>query len=292
MKQYTFYKIANIIIRVKFDFVFYTEISYMKQFIIPEQNEYDFEIDFEQIKDITPFCNKATMYMKSLAMMHYYQDDKGKEYCFFEYNKYLHAVTYIESKTLKCRYISQQWLKEITASGFDLENFFGLENVLINFQSLILHSCYIQKKGKGILFSAPSGTGKSTQGELWREYQGAEVINGDRTIIRYEDKRWNAYSAPVCGTSGICLNKKNPLGAIVVLRQSPVNRIRMLNGKEAFMCIYSELTIHGWNRQYVNMAIDCLNKLLNDIPIILFEATKDIEAVEKLYTFFIENEIL
>ena len=52
-------------------------------------------------------------------------------------------------------------------------------------------------QNKAILFSAPSGTGKSTQADLWQKYvRGVEIINGDRAIIGIEDNGVKAYGLP------------------------------------------------------------------------------------------------
>lgn len=60
---------------------------------------------------------------------------------------------------------------------------FALERRMLQKDSFILHSAYIRHRGRAILFSAPSGTGKSTQASLWAQYAGAEIINGDRCFI-------------------------------------------------------------------------------------------------------------
>lgn len=50
---------------------------------------------------------------------------------------------------------------------------FALERRMLQKDSFILHSAYIRHRGRAILFSAPSGTGKSTQASLWAQYAGA-----------------------------------------------------------------------------------------------------------------------
>ena len=64
-----------------------------------------------------------------------------------------------------------------------------MELVFIINQGFQLHASVINWKDKGILFSAPSGTGKSTQADLWKKYEGAKVINGDRALIRKRKRR-------------------------------------------------------------------------------------------------------
>ena len=105
----------------------------------------------------------------------------------------------------------------------------GLEFLMAVNRRIILHSSYIAWKGKGIVFSAPSGTGKSTQAELWRKHRpGTEIINGDRSILTCERGIPEVYGLPLCGSSGIAVNKSFPLGAVVVLRQAKTNTVRRL----------------------------------------------------------------
>lgn len=86
----------------------------------------------------------------------------------------------------------------------------GLFDLLADFGMLILHSAYIvTPQGQGLLFSGPSGAGKSTQAELWRQYAGAQVINGDRSLVRPGDG--TVHGILYSGTSGICQNVSAPL---------------------------------------------------------------------------------
>ena len=96
-----------------------------------------------------------------------------------------------------------------------------------------LHSSYIIYHDKAILFTGPSGIGKTTQAELWRDYQGAEIINGDVTLIRKWDGRYCAFGAPIHGSSPYCENKSAPIEALIVLQQGTENQIEVLNHFEA-----------------------------------------------------------
>ncbi len=292
MKQQVFYKLSDVVIRTQYDFEFYAELSYMKDFRIPEQDYYDFEVIFEKVKNLNCWYDQPGEFVSDYGPYQFFMNEDGQEYCFFKYGDYLHAVAYLKDRQVRCYYISQHWLQEITSGGFSLENFFLTEKILMESKAMVLHSCHIQKDGKAILFSAPSGTGKSTQGELWRKYADAEVVNGDRTIIRHVENQWMAYGAPFCGTSGISLNKEAPLKAVVVLKQAPKNRVRMMQGREAFYAIYSEVTVHGWDKAYVDAALDWITDLLKDVPIVMFECTKEPDAVEVLRGFLEEKRFI
>lgn len=69
-----------------------------------------------------------------------------------------------------------------------------------------LHSAAVQTRFGAILFCGRSGIGKSTQANLWKEYENALILNGDRCAVGFVDGAANAFGLPFCGTSGICLN--------------------------------------------------------------------------------------
>ena len=104
----------------------------------------------------------------------------------------------------------------------------ALEQVCITLQAALLHTSFIKWQGKAILFTAPSGTGKSTQADLWRRIEGAEIINGDRAVLRKEGGIWKAWGLPYAGSSRIFRNESAPVGAIVVLRKNDRNELRRL----------------------------------------------------------------
>lgn len=59
-----------------------------------------------------------------------------------------------------------------------------------------------------ILFSGPSGIGKSTHADLWVKHRGARVINGDRTLLqKLGDRPRMSLGWPICGSSEICHNE-------------------------------------------------------------------------------------
>ena len=161
-------------------------------------------------------------------------------------------------------------------------NLLGLEHLLIQYDALILHSSSVRHNGKGILFSAPSGTGKSTQAALWEQHMGADIINGDRAGLRKVDGHWRAYGLPFAGSSGIYRNESAPIAAIVLLRQGPENRILPLSGAMAFRGLFPEVSVQRWDEDFVNRVTDLLSDLLGEIPVYQLTCRPDGEAVSLL----------
>ena len=157
-----------------------------------------------------------------------------------------------------------------------------IEATLLHFGCIILHASLIRYNEKGIVFSAPSGTGKSTQAGLWEKYTGSDILNGDRAALRKKNQIWKAYGLPYAGTSGIYRNESVPLRAVVALRQAKENSVRRIRGKEAFRYLYPETMIHRWDQSFENKATDLLLEVLSSIPVFLLECRPDQEAVEVL----------
>lgn len=164
----------------------------------------------------------------------------------------------------------------------DLLNYFALEKQLMKKECYILHCAYIIFKGKAILLSGNSGIGKSTQAELWRCYKNAEIINGDRCVIRKMDGKWVAEGLPFCGSSKINKNKRAEIGAIVFLGQSPENSIKSCTLIEGIHKLYGQFTVNTWNDEFVQKVLNVCEEMTNEIQIIEFKCDKTEKAVSVL----------
>ena len=159
-------------------------------------------------------------------------------------------------------------VKEISELHIDsiFTSLFALERHMIKNDSLILHCAYMVYQGKAILFSAPSGTGKSTQAELWKQYRGSRIVNGDRALLRKIDGVWSACGWPVCGSSDICEAEDTPLYTIVMLRQGETNHIERLSPVQAFTKLYAQITINQWNPAFVQRAMELIEDRIGQSP--------------------------
>ena len=169
----------------------------------------------------------------------------------------------------------------------------GMETLFLRKSCLMLHAAFIRWQGKGILFTAPSGTGKSTQAELWKKYERADILNGDRAAVRRDESGcWQAYGLPYAGSSGIYRNEKAPVSAVVVLRQAGENRIRQLGMLEIIQKLYPETTVHQWEPDFIEKALTLLTELAGEVPIYLLECRPDRGAVEAVKNVLIGGENL
>lgn len=156
----------------------------------------------------------------------------------------------------------------------------GWEQLLIQRNRLILHASLLNTQFGGLVFSGPSGIGKSTQAELWKEYEEAEQINGDRPILYKKENVWMGYGSPYAGSSKCYVNKGVPVRAIMLLAQGEDCRIMPLRKSEAFREIFRNCTVYSWDREFVERVITLVTELVSDIPIYRLICTPDQRAVE------------
>ncbi|TRX63007.1 hypothetical protein [Carboxylicivirga sp. M1479] len=89
----------------------------------------------------------------------------------------------------------------------------------------IIHASTVSYNSKGYLFSAISGTGKSTMANIWKQY-GARVINDDRLLIMPSKKGYQAFNTPMPYYQDI--SKNITIHKAFLINQSPSNYLKKL----------------------------------------------------------------
>ncbi len=187
---------------------------------------------------------------------------------------------------LKLDGTSQVWVDRNYDSWMQYDTVFvamlALEKEMIQVDAMLLHSAYMCYDGTAVLFSAASGTGKSTQADLWEKYRGTRTINGDRSLLIRETDGWKAYGWPICGSSEICHNEKYPIRAIVMLKQAKENKVYPLQGFRAVRDIMEQITINAWDSEFQIRVMDLLEELRKEVPIYCLECDISEDAVRCL----------
>lgn len=151
--------------------------------------------------------------------------------------------------------------------------------------AFILHCAYMDFESHAILFSGPSGIGKSTHSGLWcREYPDkAHVLNGDKCLLTVENGIMYANGWPVCGSSGICHNEKRKIACIILLQQAIVNQFVEEKTICSFKQILAQTTINYWNNNYTKQAMDFIESLLRRVGCGTYACNISSESVVTLY---------
>ena len=104
------------------------------------------------------------------------------------------------------------------------------------FDTFLFHGSAIAVDGEAYLFTAPSGTGKSTHASLWRKLYGdrAVMINDDKPLISISDTGAVIHGTPWNGKHRLGNNITAPLKAICLLTRAEENSIREISSAEAY----------------------------------------------------------
>lgn len=150
---------------------------------------------------------------------------------------------------------------------------------ILFYNGISVHSAAIDCNGSGLIFSAPSGTGKSTQANLWRRHAGAVVLNGDRPALRTVDDTVYVYGTPWSGSSPDSRNAKAPLKAIIMLQQADKNVIRELTKPEAVEYLLPRCFLPFGVESLLEKAIANTETIINKTPVFHLKCRPDAEAV-------------
>ncbi len=155
---------------------------------------------------------------------------------------------------------------------------------MLNFGGIMLHSSAVVVDGKAYLFSAKSGTGKSTHTSLWLKLLGgkAYILNDDKPAIRLVDGKVRAFGTPFSGKSDLHKNIGVDIGAICFLEQSEENSIKQITVAEALPLILAQVPFTG-EGEALPKTLDVLDKLLTQIPCFKLNCNMDISAAELSY---------
>lgn len=193
------------------------------------------------------------------------------------------------SDTRMHAYLKTEFLQMLKADTVFL-SLFALEKQMLKREAMILHCSVLKVNDKVLLFSGPSGIGKSTHANLWVKYRGARVMNGDRTLLQKIQGRWMSLGWPICGSSEICFNEDNSIKAVVFMGQAEENSGKRLTYFEAVKKLISQITANGWNAEFVEKIWTMAEDFAAEIPIYEYACNRKKAAVEELENLLSELE--
>lgn len=156
-------------------------------------------------------------------------------------------------------------------------------NELLRHNGIMLHSSCVEKDGYAYLFSARSGTGKSTHTHLWLEnLSGTRIINDDKPALICENGVWYACGTPFSGKTDENLDVKIPVRAIVFLHRSETNQVKKTLASLA-VAQFLEQTINPSDRSLAEKMLEYTDDILRKIPIFSLGCNLDPEAAVIAY---------
>lgn len=145
--------------------------------------------------------------------------------------------------------------------------------------TLLFHGSVVAVDGVGYLFTAQSGTGKSTHTRLWREQFGdrAVMINDDKPFLQLTDSGVLVWGSPWNGKHRLGSNISVPLKAICILERSPENRIEPITAAQALPMLFQQ-SQRPQNPANMAKYMELIDKLANGVQFWKMGCNMDPEA--------------
>ena len=151
------------------------------------------------------------------------------------------------------------------------------------YDAFLFHGSSIKVDGCAYIFTAKSGTGKSTHAALWRKLLSdkAVMINDDKPIIRVTSSGTAyVYGTPWDGKHKLSANTYAPVQAICILDRSDSNSIKRISKTEALPVLLQQV-YRPFESSAMERTMDLLFKM--DAEFYHLFCNMDISAAELSY---------
>ena len=151
--------------------------------------------------------------------------------------------------------------------------------------AFLMHAAVVAVDGVAYIFTAPSGTGKSTHVQLWKDHFGerAVIVNGDKPLIQIIKGKVYVCGTPWRGKEDLGCNVTLPVGGICIIEQSRENYIRKLSISEAISHIFKQVLISRDNEESFDLFWNLLNQMMLTVDIYLLQCNREPEASRLSY---------
>lgn len=150
--------------------------------------------------------------------------------------------------------------------------------------TILFHGSVVAVDGKAYLFTAPSGTGKSTHSRLWREYFGerAVMVNDDKPLLKITRDAVYACGTPWDGKHHLNTNIMVPLEAIYILKQAKENKREKIVPQQAYPMLFQQC-YRPKSVEAMTKTLIMMDRLMEKVSVYRLECNVSKEAVMVAY---------
>jgi len=153
---------------------------------------------------------------------------------------------------------------------------------MLEFDTFLMHGAVVAVGDKAWLFTAPSGTGKTTHINLWlKNIPGSYVVNGDKPLIHIGDE-CTVYGTPWAGKERMNRNVGVKLCGIGVLNRGLENHIEKVPMNQILPVLIQQ-SYRPKTRVELEKTLSLLNRLGRKIPMYQLYCNMNDEAALTAY---------
>jgi hypothetical protein len=179
-----------------------------------------------------------------------------------------------EIEGIPIRHFSDSYLEELAV-------YRKIAEQMIDYDTILFHGSVIAVDGIGYLFTARSGTGKSTHTRLWRVYFGdrAVMVNDDKPLLHISDSGVIAYGTPYNGKHRLGSNISVPLKAICILTRAADNHIEPITREQAYTMLLQQV-YRSADMLKMAKTLELVDRLSESVKLYRLGCNMDISAAQ------------
>ena len=150
--------------------------------------------------------------------------------------------------------------------------------------TLLFHGSAVAVDGEGYLFTAHSGTGKSTHTRLWKQVFGdrAVMVNDDKPFLQLTNGHVLLHGSPWSGKHGLDANLCVPLKGLCILERGAENRIWRVSPEEVLPMLQKQ-AYRPLDREKASSFLGLVARQSEAVPLWKMTCNRDPEAAQTAF---------
>jgi len=155
---------------------------------------------------------------------------------------------------------------------------------MIDYDTFLFHGSAVCADNEAYIFTAKSGTGKSTHAKLWRKMLGdkAVMVNDDKPLIRIMRDKALVYGTPYDGKHHLSNNIAVSVKGVCILEQAAENNIKEISIYEAYP-MFMQQTYKPSEPERMKKTMELIGQFLDRIKVYKLKCNMNIDAAEIAY---------
>lgn len=156
-----------------------------------------------------------------------------------------------------------------------------IADILPSYDRCLFHGSSLTIDGQGVLFTAKSGTGKSTHTRLWRKVFGDRVrmVNDDKPFLHVSESGVTLFGTPWRGKHALGENTSAPLKAIIFVCRGEENHIESMSPRELYPLLLQQ-TYTPDDPAALVQTLALVDRLSKNVQLLRLHCNMDPEAAE------------
>jgi len=156
--------------------------------------------------------------------------------------------------------------------------------LMMDYNAFLMHAAVINIDGQGVVFTAESGTGKTTRVMLWKKAFGKrmKVVNGDKPILRFVNDGLFACGTPWRGKEHLGENTRVPMKAVCFLQRGEEVSLRRMDAREIMLRLFKQVLVPS-NPKLMGVFMNLMERFVKEVPFYLYTCNMYKEEPAKLW---------